>query len=145
MRSSIKGDHQAHQTNILQEGVMSMALNVNRIRARLEMKRGELQEAGKQLRRLHRASPGFSEPTNGVEDVEENAKEIVEREEEQTIFANQQFLLDEVEQALKRLDEGTYGRCSECGQPIPDKRLEALPWAARDIMCEKRVAAGRRL
>ncbi len=36
-------------------------------------------------------------------------------------------LLDEVEQALGRLDDGTYGRCEACGEPIDDERLAELP------------------
>ena len=36
-------------------------------------------------------------------------------------------LLDEVELALTRLDDGTYGRCEECGEPIDDDRLAELP------------------
>ena len=36
-------------------------------------------------------------------------------------------LLDEVELALARLDDGTYGRCEECGEPIGDERLAVLP------------------
>ena len=36
-------------------------------------------------------------------------------------------LLDEVELALARLDDGTYGRCEECGSPIDDDRLAELP------------------
>jgi len=36
-------------------------------------------------------------------------------------------LLDEVELALARLDDGTYGRCDECGEPIDDDRLAELP------------------
>lgn len=35
--------------------------------------------------------------------------------------------LDEVETALARLDDGTYGTCEVCGEAIPDPRLEALP------------------
>lgn len=35
--------------------------------------------------------------------------------------------LDEVERALAKLDEGTYGTCEECGDPISDPRLEAMP------------------
>jgi RNA polymerase-binding transcription factor DksA len=36
-------------------------------------------------------------------------------------------LLDEVERALTRLDDGTYGRCEDCGETIDDERLAALP------------------
>jgi len=35
--------------------------------------------------------------------------------------------LRDVEDALRRLDEGTYGICDVCGKPIPDDRLEAVP------------------
>jgi DnaK suppressor protein len=56
---------------------------------------------------------------------------------EQSIRVNEQALLTEVLQALKRIDDGTYGICVACGNPIPEKRLEAIPWAARDIKCEQ--------
>jgi DnaK suppressor protein len=38
----------------------------------------------------------------------------------------------DVERALAKLDEGTYGQCDVCGQAIPEGRLEALPWA---VLC----------
>ena len=37
--------------------------------------------------------------------------------------------LDEVERALAKLDEGTYGKCETCGEPIAEARLEAMPAA----------------
>jgi DnaK suppressor protein len=48
-----------------------------------------------------------------------------------------------VEAALARLDDGTFGRCLRCGQDIAAARLEALPWAAYCITCQKLVADGR--
>lgn len=41
----------------------------------------------------------------------------------------------EVEQALQRLDEGSYGVCVDCGQPIPVERLEVRPFADRCVPC----------
>ena len=38
----------------------------------------------------------------------------------------------DVERALEKLDDGSYGRCDVCGRPIPAGRLEALPWA---VLC----------
>lgn len=105
-------------------------------RARLEAKRQELREAIANLHIRYSAGSSAAGPADGVEDLEESAREMEEREGEQSIFVNQRALLDEIEQALLRLNEGTYGRCSECGQPIPEKRLEAIPWAARDLVCE---------
>lgn len=47
--------------------------------------------------------------------------------------------LDEVEEALRRVDEGTYGLCVDCGEPIPDKRLAALPASARCMDCQRKA------
>ena len=41
--------------------------------------------------------------------------------------------LRDVEAALERLDQGTYGQCEVCGRPIPDERLEANPTARFDV------------
>jgi len=49
--------------------------------------------------------------------------------------ADQQLAL--VDAALARLDEGTFGTCVRCGQPIAAERLEALPWAPRCIDCQR--------
>lgn len=45
-----------------------------------------------------------------------------------------------IQAALERLENGTYGICVECGRPIPEERLEALPEAERCVECEKRAA-----
>jgi len=42
-------------------------------------------------------------------------------------------MLDEVRRARARVVAGTYGRCEVCGEPIPEGRLEARPWATRCI------------
>lgn len=47
-----------------------------------------------------------------------------------------------VDEALARLDAGTYGPCRRCGRAIPPERLEALPWAAYDIDCQRVVDRG---
>jgi DnaK suppressor protein len=44
--------------------------------------------------------------------------------------------LAKIEQALRRLEAGTYGNCLECEQPIPTARLQALPFAVRCTPCE---------
>jgi DnaK suppressor protein len=52
-----------------------------------------------------------------------------------------QDMLTDVRRALAKVDDGTYGRCDDCGQPIPAERLEALPWAIR---CLRHAGAARR-
>ncbi len=51
--------------------------------------------------------------------------------------------LVQVDEALARIEAGSYGRCVRCGQAIPDERLDALPWAARCIDCQRLDARDR--
>jgi DnaK suppressor protein len=44
----------------------------------------------------------------------------------------------EVMAALARIDEGSYGRCTDCGGPVPEPRLEARPATARCVPCQTR-------
>lgn len=44
--------------------------------------------------------------------------------------------LGEIERALTRLADGTYGQCENCSQPIPPRRLEALPFATLCVACQ---------
>jgi DnaK suppressor protein len=46
-----------------------------------------------------------------------------------------QAILGDVERALRKLDEGTYGTCDRCGAAIPQARLEARPWSALCVDC----------
>lgn len=40
-----------------------------------------------------------------------------------------------VDAAIERIEEGTYGLCTSCRKPIPEERLEVLPWAATCVPC----------
>jgi DnaK suppressor protein len=53
------------------------------------------------------------------------------------VGAHEQLLavLADIERAQAKLADGTYGRCDECGGPIGDARLEALPWAWECVSC----------
>ncbi len=53
--------------------------------------------------------------------------ETFEREKDLSILEQIEAELADVEHALRRLDDGTYGTCEVCGRAIPDERLEALP------------------
>jgi DnaK suppressor protein len=55
--------------------------------------------------------------------------------------ADHQLVL--VDEALARLDDATFGMCVRCGQGIAPERLEALPWAARCIECQRLAARER--
>lgn len=47
----------------------------------------------------------------------------------------------DIDQALLRLDEGSYGTCARCGKEIPERRLEALPTARYDADCQAAIEA----
>lgn len=51
-------------------------------------------------------------------------------------------LLREIEGALERMRDGTYGTCMDCGMPLARKRLEALPWARYCLTCQERYQSG---
>jgi DnaK suppressor protein len=45
--------------------------------------------------------------------------------------------LEDVERAILKLEDGTYGVCDRCGAAIPDERLEAIPWAVLCVNCAR--------
>jgi len=47
-------------------------------------------------------------------------------------------ILQAIEEALVRLDKGTYGVCRDCGEPISDARLNAIPWTRVCITCKEK-------
>src|SRR5438270_218134 len=57
--------------------------------------------------------------------------ETYERERDAGRLLELEDMLGAIDRALRRLEEGTYGVSVVSGRPIPDDRLEALPWAAR--------------
>jgi RNA polymerase-binding protein DksA len=59
----------------------------------------------------------------------DHASETFEREKELTIIESLEGQMGEIDAALARLDEGTYGKCEDCGKPIGEERLEARPTA----------------
>jgi RNA polymerase-binding protein DksA len=73
------------------------------------------------------------EPSTSDSQVDDNFADLgqvaAEQGENQALAAQLRNELEEVEQALTRLDDGTYGRCETCGEPIAPARLEAKPAA----------------
>jgi DnaK suppressor protein len=61
-----------------------------------------------------------------------------EREHEFQMTSNARRLLEQNEQALSRIDAGTYGVCGSCGQPIGKARLMAFPRAVLCVRCKQR-------
>lgn len=67
------------------------------------------------------------------------AAEVFEQQRVLALRDQAQHHLTLVQAALDRMDAGTYGACLRCGNPIGTERLEALPWAAYCIECQRIV------
>ncbi|HXZ04159.1 MAG TPA: TraR/DksA family transcriptional regulator, partial [Ktedonobacteraceae bacterium] len=96
-----------------------MAIDLKRMKMRLESKRGELQINITGLTEAHPVPSDPIEANEGPNDLEDIAVDFVEIQKEQSLLVNEQALLTEVLQALKRIDDGGYGLCVTCGNPIP--------------------------
>ena len=70
------------------------------------------------------------------------ASQVFEQQRDLALRDRNQQHLAAVEAALARLDDGTYGTCARCGRPIAPDRLDALPWAAHCIDCQRIVGKG---
>ena len=71
---------------------------------------------------------------------EEEATEALELEKRLALEKRTREQLADVEHALHKFDEGTYGLCDNCGQPIDPERLEALPQASWCMDCKAQQA-----
>lgn len=73
--------------------------------------------------------------------IADAATETFQRELDDGLEENADHLLAEVESALLRIEEGTYGLCAACGRPIGEERLEAVPYAT--LCIDDKRAQGR--
>ena len=64
------------------------------------------------------------------------------REIDYTLGDNAEQVISSIDAALARIEDGTYGNCSACGNEIPRERLEANPWASLCIDCKRKAEAG---
>jgi RNA polymerase-binding transcription factor len=70
------------------------------------------------------------------------ASQVFEQQRDLALRERNEQQLAAVEGAIGRLEAGTYGTCVRCGEPIAPARLEALPWAAHCIDCQRIVGRG---
>lgn len=71
----------------------------------------------------------------------DTASELTDADHQAALLDNSAEHRLEVVAALARLDDGTYGTCVDCGQPIPDARLEVRPEAARCVADQEKAEA----
>jgi DnaK suppressor protein len=65
------------------------------------------------------------------------ATHVFEQQRDLALRGRERAQLRQVEEALERLNAGTYGACRRCGNPIDPERLAAIPWAATCIECAR--------
>jgi DnaK suppressor protein len=61
-----------------------------------------------------------------------------------SLLGNEKEVLDQIAGALRRIKDGSYGHCEECGIEIPEARLEAIPYAALCVPCTSQLEEGDR-
>ena len=98
------------------------------LRASLEEERAQLKH---QLAELNSDSGGMDFDENFADSGQVGAQQG----EALTLARSLHDQLDDVERALRKIDEGTYGRCENCGKEISEPRLEAMPAARHCIDC----------
>jgi RNA polymerase-binding protein DksA len=62
-----------------------------------------------------------------------------------SLLGNEKDAFDQIDGALKRIEDGSFGRCEECGVKIPKLRLAAIPYAALCVQCASQQEEGRGL
>jgi RNA polymerase-binding protein DksA len=96
---------------------------------------------------IHTENPGSLGDETDERTYQDNhlgdiATATFDREMASTLEDNSQHVLDEIDAALARIDEGTFGTCQACGKPIGADRLEALPWATLCIEDKRKQERG---
>ncbi len=114
-------------------------IDTDRFREALLEERKRVEAA---IENLHQENPGTLAEDAGEETAYDNhladtATETYDRELDYTLEENSEQILAEIDAALKRIEEGTYGICTNRGEQISEERLEALPWATLCIDCAR--------
>lgn len=100
-------------------------MDSERARARLAEERARIE---KELARL-----GRPEAADSPEDSGDQAQDLEQDQTDEGLRQDLERTLEAIQRAETRLEEGTYGVSVVSGDPIPDERLEALPWADRKV------------
>jgi DnaK suppressor protein len=98
-----------------------------------ERRREIMDQVQEKIRDVRTDSPN----AEGVLDAAESSEADIQDEIEFALIQMKAETLNKIEEALHRLEEGTFGYCFECGEEISERRLRALPFAVRCKDCEE--------
>jgi DnaK suppressor protein len=73
----------------------------------------------------------------GDQHLADHASDMFDREVDESLEENAEQLVREIDMALTRIEEGTYGSCARCGGTIPEERLAAVPYATLCLDCKR--------
>ena len=115
------------------------AIDTTHFRELLLDERGRVESAINGLREEHPGSLDDEvEEMTGIDNhTAETASATLGREIDYSLGENSQTVLGEIDAALARIEDGTYGTCTNCGKAIAVERLEAHPWASLCIDCAR--------
>ena len=107
------------------------------LRERLQTQRQEILDMYEQDLRA-----GQESADDGTEDIVDRANNAYNRELMFSLSDGERSMLLQIEDALRRIDSGAYGKCSSCGEKINDLRLEAVPYTRYCINCQELAEKG---
>ena len=107
------------------------------MRKQIEHLKAAVQNKRLELARAIRSQSTQLIVCEGEHDVPDRIQSIYRREETVTFLNTLTRTLADVDAALMAMDEGSYGTCLECGEPIASRRLQAIPWASHCIRCQQ--------
>jgi len=80
---------------------------------------------------------------DGIQDIGDEAANIYNKQILLTLNENERMRLKDVDESLDRIENGMYGICEECGEPIGLKRLEVKPVAKYCVPCLTKIEKGK--
>lgn len=106
---------------------------------------GQLRQHTEHVRDEQAAALEFGGADDGVKDSVDMSLRDVNQEIALRLGEHESRIVADIDQALLRIDEGTYGECERCGKPIDERRLEAMPTARYDAACQSAIEASQGL
>ncbi|MDX6491327.1 MAG: hypothetical protein QOD43_1572 [Gaiellaceae bacterium] len=122
---------------------MTTTIDSEHFRNRLREERKRVKEA---IDYLHEENPGSVQDETQDSTADNHPADVAtvtfDRELDYSLEENEGRLLAAIDAALARLEEGTFGICRTCVQPVGEERLEALPWTTQCIDCKRKEERG---
>jgi DnaK suppressor protein len=128
------------RTKALRPSDQSVARGNTMDKQKLEYFRNLLLEQRRQATEDLRADKSTAlEGDDGVEDSGEMSELDLNRSTALDLATRQTHLIEDIDEALQRIEDGTYGQCFSCGKPLDEERLKAMPTAKYDAACQAAI------